>query len=101
MANVNNRLVVVVAGSLGVLGGAWLGGVAVASGGNVPVWAAPVAIGAVAVAGAVAWLASKVSHGGDWADGAPRAPRSRHRNGASDSGAEATAPEYLTAGFRA
>jgi hypothetical protein len=100
MVNVNNRIVVVVAGSVGVLAGVWMGGVAVASGGDMPFWAVPAAVGVVAVASAVAWLLSKISHGGDWADGASRAPRSGQRHSGSRPGAGLTAPGRLAAGQR-
>lgn len=95
MANVNNRLAVVVAGSLGVLAVAWLGGVAVAAGGDVPGWAVLVAIGAPAIAGAVAWLLAKVSHGGDWAGGPGRIDRSGERHGG-----DVAARRYAAAGQR-
>lgn len=101
MVNVNNRIVIAVAGSAGVLAGAWLGGVAVASGGEIPIWAVPVVVGVVAVASAVAWLLSKISHGGDWAGRPPRAPRPSQRHSGSRPGAGLSAPGRVAIGQRA
>jgi len=69
-----------VAGIAGGLGAIWLGGVAVAAGSALPLWA-PVA--AIAVAGGAAgagWVLTKLSHGGDWGrDASTR--RGSHRPG--------------------
>lgn len=70
-----NGLTVVVTGSLGSLGTVWVAGVAVAAGGDMPLWTVPVAVGVLAVAFLVAWVLQKVSHGGDWAGGRRHRPR--------------------------
>ncbi len=68
----NRRFLMVVVGTLGLLGIAWLAGFAVSGGRGPSRWAVLVTVVAVGVAVGFAWLLAKVSHGGDWAGGAGR-----------------------------
>ena|SRR6266508_531619 len=73
------RFLMVVVGTLGCLGVAWLVGFAVLGGRVPPWWALLVAVAGVGVAAGFAWLLAKVSHGGGWVGGAGREPAGRPR----------------------